>query len=166
MKKVRVVEDPKFWKPVHDTIVTLHVLGRKNDEISKAVQLNYVTISNIIRCPAGQAKIKELNEIKQKALMESTVGKIQRIEEASISNIHDIVTKPEEFKGRPLALMELSTKALKAVGDFKTPVKKADDNVNNPIQNNQFNFFTTTENAERIVNGLNKLKEIATRKAV
>lgn len=158
------IKDPVKWKPVHDTVITLHVFGKKSVEIAQQLKLNQTTISNIINCPAGQAKIKELNTLRQENLQKSLTSKIQEIEEASITNIHSIVTKPEEFKGRPIALLDLSTKALKAVVDYKEPSKKNDDKGNSQTTNTQFNFFTTGENAERIIKGLSRLKEIKQKK--
>lgn len=155
----------KNWKPIHETIVTLHVLGRKNIDIAKQLQIAQMTVGNTINSDKGKERIIELTKAHNDSIRESQKGKIAEIKEASIDNIHRVVTNKELIEKRPLTAFDLSVKAMKVLEDISdTPKLPAGHHPflqSNQTNNNQFNVLVTnSEFAERIVSGLDKLEEI------
>lgn len=155
--RVQIVE----WKPVHETICTLHVLGKKNVEIAEKLKLSPVTVSNVLHSDKGKDRIKILYDDHIKAIRQSHEGRISEIKEQAVKNVHSLITDKKQQETKPFALAEFSLKALAALDN-----KKDVSNQPNTIQNNQFNtIIANPELAARLANGLDKLTQIANRHA-
>lgn len=154
---------PKTWKPIYETICTLHVLGVKNTKIAKELKLSIMQVQNILACDKAKERISDLVKEHQASLLLKRENKITEIVDSSIANIHSVVTDKQLAASRPMAMLDASLKALKAF-DNTGAVKNDDDK--SPINqtNLQFNVFATNpEYAGRIVSGLDKVMEISKR---
>jgi hypothetical protein len=147
------------WKPIHETIVTLHVLGKKNVEIAKQLKIVPLTVGNIINSEKGQARIKELSDEHIKSIRASHEEKVEEIKTEAINNVHRLITDKKLQQEKPFAMFEVSAKALQLLD--KTPTQQT-----NPQQanNTQINIIAgNPEFVSRLVNGLDKIEQIQSR---
>lgn len=153
ISKVKSVSD---WKPIHELIATLYATGYKQIDIARQLNVSPFLVNKTVNSIVGRERVKILQERHADLLVKTRDGKVQRIKESSLDNIHDVVTDKELAKKKPFDVFDRSLQALKAFGGAVD-----DSSTNTNIHNNNINVLVANpEFAKRISSGLEKILRI------
>ncbi len=146
------------WKPVYDSIVSEHILGKSNKYIAEKFDYTEVSISNILRSEEARKMIYEATKHIRQATNDAAAKQADlqvEINTKILERTKEFIEKNELASNSPFAFMEMLMK----INNPVKPISAQQPNSPTLIQvnNNNINATVKPEQLER----MNKALEIS-----
>lgn len=83
----------RYWKPVHDKIVGLHLAGWRNVDIAEALDITPITVTRVLADPKGRAIIEGTQKKMREKMRHNIEDALLELSETSVRNIAKTVNE-------------------------------------------------------------------------
>lgn len=143
--------DIKRWKPVHEQMVQLNVMGYTAQQIRDFVvsaggrEYSLTNIYKVLNSLQAQAVKAKILERIQGSMEQSSMSKIHKIADRAIDNIEAVIGNEKLLEDNPLAVFDKSLQIVKGIGKLnkeheggpRTPQVNVNVGVGLSLDNNQ-----------------------------
>jgi hypothetical protein len=153
--------EPKTWKPIHNLIVSLHVLGYKNVRIVEALKAENVNISTMmVSLVLNSKQGKERLRTETQAIEKETIkDRLDKLSDRALKVMETVINNDDLVKYKPLSMFDKAQRVLQHTGHLRSENDKNNGITSNTLIGNM-NVLLSGEIGERLMEGLQLVKDI------
>lgn len=108
------VHNDMRWKPIYDTVIMMHCLGKTKDEIRTKTKLHPRSIDRVIRSAEGVRLALKYRQDSNQHFKEHNHERLVALQERAFHNMEKVLTSEELLSSNPLAVFDRSVKFLES----------------------------------------------------